>query len=165
MPRSRKLILGIGIPAAILVLIQLVPYGRAHTNPPVEREPAWDSPRTRELAKRACFDCHSNETRWPWYSSIAPLSWRVQAHVDEGREKLNFSAFDAGSRRMAHSAGEAGEVVTEGEMPLKDYVMMHPEARLSLVERRDLAAGLDATFAVFVEAERKRREERRRNGE
>ena len=54
--------------------IQLVPYGRTHTNPPVTAEPAWDSPQTRALAVRACFDCHSNETVWPWYTSIAPIS-------------------------------------------------------------------------------------------
>ena len=54
------------------LLIQFVPFGRDHTNPPVVQEPKWDSPATRELAKRACFDCHSNETVWPWYSNIAP---------------------------------------------------------------------------------------------
>ena len=59
------------------LLIQLVPFGRDHTNPPVVQEPKWDSPATRELAKRACFDCHSNETVWPWYSNIAPVSWLV----------------------------------------------------------------------------------------
>ena len=58
---------------ALALLIQLVPYGRAHTNPPVVAEPNWDSPQTRELAVRACFDCHSNETTWPWYSNIAPI--------------------------------------------------------------------------------------------
>jgi hypothetical protein len=68
----------VGIILLILVggflLIQLVPYGRAHANPPVVKEPAWDSPTTRALAKRACFDCHSNETVWPWYTNVAPVS-------------------------------------------------------------------------------------------
>lgn len=165
MSGSRKTLLVCGIPTALLLLVQLVPYGRNHTNPPPGNEPDWNSPRTRELARRACFDCHSHETRWPWYSSIAPLSWRVQSHVDEGRRNLNFSAFEPANRRMAHSAGEAGEVVDEGEMPLQDYLLMHADARLSLVEKRELAMGLEATFAPFVEAERKRREERRRNAE
>ena len=73
------------------LLIQLVPFGRDHTNPPVVQEPKWDSPATRELAKRACFDCHSNETVWPWYSNIAPVSWLVANDTYEGRDHLNFS--------------------------------------------------------------------------
>ena len=60
------------------VAIQLVPYGRDHTNPPIAGEPAWDAPATRTLVKQACFDCHSNETKWPLYASIAPASWLVQ---------------------------------------------------------------------------------------
>ena len=73
----------------LLAAAQLVPYGRDHDNPPVVAEPAWGSPATRELARRACFDCHSNETQWPWYSNIAPLSWLIQRDVDEGRDELN----------------------------------------------------------------------------
>lgn len=62
-----------------VVLIQLVPYGRNHTNPQVQNEPNWDSPQTRELASTACFDCHSNETDWSrWYANVAPASWLVQ---------------------------------------------------------------------------------------
>ncbi len=69
---------------SVLVLIQVVPYGRDHANPPVRAEPAWNSARTRELAVRACFDCHSNETIWPWYSNLAPASWLVQRDVKKG---------------------------------------------------------------------------------
>ena len=61
----------------VLLIIQFVPYGRDHTNPPVIAEPAWDSPQTRALFFRACADCHSNETKWPWYSTIAPASWLI----------------------------------------------------------------------------------------
>ena len=84
---------GIGAAAFpfLLLAIQFVPYGRAHTNPPVTAEPAWDSAETRELARRACFDCHSNETAWPSYTSISPASWLAQRHVNEGRRELNFS--------------------------------------------------------------------------
>ena len=80
---------GIGVIAAFLA-VQLVPYGRAHDNPPVNSEPAWDSPATRALAKQACYDCHSNETEWPAYANIAPISWFVQHDVNEGRAVLNF---------------------------------------------------------------------------
>lgn len=76
---------------ALFLLIQLIPYGRQHTNPPVVAEPAWDSPQTRDLAVRACFDCLSNDTVWPWYSNVAPISWLVQRDIDEGRQRLNFS--------------------------------------------------------------------------
>ena len=81
MKKYLKRIIGFG--AAIIVggfaLTQVVPYGRNHTNPAVVYEPDWDSPETRALAERACFDCHSNETTWPWYSTIAPISWLTQA--------------------------------------------------------------------------------------
>src|SRR5215216_1353338 len=82
------------IVGVLFVVLQLVPYGRRHDNPPTTREPAWDDPTTRALAVRACFDCHSNETRWPWYSYVAPVSWLTQRDVDEGRRELNFSEWD-----------------------------------------------------------------------
>jgi hypothetical protein len=126
----------------LFLLMQLYPYGRAHANPPVTGEPDWDSPRTRELALRACGDCHSNETRWPWYSRVAPASWLVQHDVDEAREHLNFSEFD----RPQRDADEAAEEVEEGEMPLGKYLWLHPEARLDERERADLIAGLERTL-------------------
>ena len=64
------------------ILIQLIPFGRVHTNPPKAGEPAWNSPSTRELVRRTCFDCHSNETTWPWYSNVAPASWLLQRDVN-----------------------------------------------------------------------------------
>ena len=80
--------------AALFIAIQFVPYGRAHTNPPVVQEAKWDSPQTRELAARACFNCHSNQTEWPWYSNIAPISWLLYRDVINGREQLNFSEWN-----------------------------------------------------------------------
>ncbi len=124
------------------VAIQLVPYGREHTNPPVQAEPSWNAPRTRELAARACFDCHSNESRWPWYSNVAPASWLVQRDVDEGREQLNFSEWT----RVFREAEEAAELAGEGEMPPWFYLPLHPEAKLSESERAELVAGLEATL-------------------
>jgi hypothetical protein len=121
--------------------MQLVPYGRAHDNPPVVSEPSWDSPRTREMAVTACFDCHSNETAWPWYSNIAPFSWRLQKHVDEGREKLNFSEWGTGEEE-----DEVAESVIEGEMPPWDYTLLHPDANFTGADREAFIAGLEATF-------------------
>ena len=74
--------------AAAFILIQFVPFGRDHTNPPTSKEPAWDSPETKALIRRACFDCHSNETTWPWYSNVAPVSWLTQRDVNGGRGHL-----------------------------------------------------------------------------
>jgi hypothetical protein len=122
----------------LLAVVQLAPYGRDHQNPAVVREPAWDRPATRALAQRACFDCHSNETRWPWYSHLAPVSWLVQRDVDVGRRVVNFSEWD----RPYEEAAESAEAVLEGEMPLAIYVWLHPAARLSAAERRELAGGL-----------------------
>ena len=128
--------------AVLGVAIQFVPYGRRHDNPPVRREPAWDSPATRALAVRVCFDCHSNETRWPWYTFIAPVSWLTQRDVDEGRDALNFSEWD----RPQKEAHESAETVREGEMPPWFYLLPRPYARLSAAERERLIAGLAATF-------------------
>ena len=133
---------------ALAAVIQLVPFGRDHTNPPVTGEPAWDSPATRELAKRTCFDCHSNETEWPWYSNVAPVSWLVQRDVNEGREKLNFSEWD----RPQKHADEAAKEVREGEMPMWIYLPTHPEARLTDAEKQQLIAGLEATFGTESES-------------
>lgn len=139
--RSALRWIGISI-VGIALAIQLVPYGRAHANPAVLSEPAWDSPATRDLARRACYDCHSNEVRWPWYSHVAPVSWLVQRDVDEGRSRLNFSEWN----RPQEDAHEASECVREGEMPLDVYVWMHPDAKLASTDRDALARGLAATL-------------------
>lgn len=148
---------------AVVVLIQILPIGRNHTNPPVVAEPQWDSPQTRELAVRACFDCHSNETVWPWYSNIAPISWLITHDVDEGRSKLNFSEWgvvrgglgsegeegEEGERRPG--GGERGEgddvadLVRSGEMPPWYFVLLHPNAKLTDAEKEALIQGLQAS--------------------
>jgi mono/diheme cytochrome c family protein len=138
-PRIRTVF---GGAAALLLLLQLVPYGRAHDNPPVRQEPAWDTAQTRALAVRACYDCHSNETVWPAYSHIAPVSWLVAHDVDEGRAVLNFSEM----QRPQEEAGEAAETVEEGEMPPRIYLPTHKDARLSPAEEAALIAGLRATL-------------------
>ena len=141
---SKKALFGLVLLAVIVLfgLIQLLPYGRDHDNPPVQQEPVWDSPSTRALAAGACFDCHSNETVWPWYSNVAPFSWLIQRDVDEGRARLNFSAW-GGSRR---GENEIGEVVREGEMPPLQYRLMHGSARLSAQEKDALINGFAASL-------------------
>jgi mono/diheme cytochrome c family protein len=129
---------------AVLVAIQLVPYGRAHSNPPVQAEPPWDSEATRTLFFQACGDCHSNETVWPWYSAVAPVSWLVQHDVDEGREHLNVSEWG----RERQDGDEAAEMVRDEEMPPWFYLPLHPEARLTADEIEGFLAGLEATFGA-----------------
>ena len=128
----------------VLIAIQAVPYGRSHVNPRVVAEPSWDSDATRQLAKRACFDCHSNETHWPAYSQVAPVSWLVQRDVQEGRAAVNFSEW----QRPQEEAAEAAEVVAEGEMPPFAYRLMHRDARLTDAEREMLVKGLAMTLGV-----------------
>lgn len=137
----RSAVIGI---LGLALALQAVPYGRDHTNPPVRREPAWDGQTTREVAVRACYDCHSNQTVWPWYSHIAPVSWLVQYDVDKGRRKLNFSEWDL-SRREAH---ESAKAVRKGKMPQWYYVVGHPRAILSSAERQAFTQGLQATFGT-----------------
>lgn len=130
------------IVVGLFALIQIIPYGRNHTNPPVVSEPVWDSPQTRALAARACLDCHSNDTAWPWYSNIAPTSWIVQHDVDEGRQRLNFSVW--GQRRQ--DTDEIYELINNGEMPPSQFLFLHPEARLTEAEKEELVAGFRTTL-------------------
>jgi hypothetical protein len=144
--------IGVGVLGTLLA-IQLAPYGRAHTNPPVTGEPPWDVPETRALARRACFDCHSNETEWPAYASIAPVSWLVQHDVNEGRAVLNFSEW----LRPQEEAKDASEEVLEGEMPPATYTLFHADARLNATDRDRLAQGLARTLSVAPEQEARQR--------
>lgn len=130
--------------AALLALTQFIPYGHDHVNPPVTAEPDWDTPETRALAVRACFDCHSSETEWPWYADIAPVSWVTTNHVVEGRRVLDFSTWD----RPQRETEEMGETIAEGEMPPAYFTLLHPEARLSSAEKQRLIDGLEATVAA-----------------
>jgi hypothetical protein len=124
-------------------LVQLVP--NRVTNPPVVREPNWDSPRTRELAVRACFDCHSNETKLLWFEHIAPVSWWIKGHVDEGRDALNFSEW---GKKGGEDADDAVETVRNGSMPPNYYTWLglHSDAKLTARERKELADGLQRTL-------------------
>lgn len=141
----RRIALRTGLGAiALFVLIQLIPFGRAHDNPPVTKQPAWDSARTQVLFSRACADCHSNETTWPWYSNVAPVSWLVTNDVDGGRGTFNVSEWD----RPQDDVGDVAEVIQSGEMPPFYYTWMHSSAKLSSAEKQQLIAGWQATMAA-----------------
>ncbi len=114
----------------VLAAGQILPFPRAE-NPPVEREvPA--SPEVRSILRRSCYDCHSNQTVWPWYSHVVPAKWLVRNHVLEGRTHLNFSTWNQyDSARAARKLEEVTEEVEEGAMPLKGYLLLHGEAELT----------------------------------
>ena len=120
------------------IAIQLVPVSR--TNPPVQGD-LNASPEVASVLRRACYDCHSNETVWPWYSRLAPVSWVIAHDVNEGRAELNFSTWNQLSvDKQAKAMKESWKEVAEGEMPTWYYVILHPEARLSAKDRSLLQA-------------------------
>ncbi len=122
-------------------LIQLIPFGKDHSNPAVVAEPVWSGPAVKDLAVRACYDCHSNETTWPWYSNVAPVSWLLAADVNEGRQNLNFSDWPANKLASQELFMAAARIVKAGEMPPFYYVWMHPKANLSAAEKDQLVQG------------------------
>ena len=132
--------------AGLLILAvfaaQLVPYGRAHSNPPVVQEPTWSDVQTQTLFARACGDCHSNQTDWSRLSNTAPISWLTQWAVDEGRTAFNVSEWPSGGRRT----GDVAASVERGQMPPEIYTSLYPDARLSPAEQQALIRGLRATF-------------------
>lgn len=124
-------------PLVLFGAIQLIPVSR--TNPPTVTPMQWDSEETKALADRACMDCHSNQTKWPWYSYVAPVSWWVADHVEEGRSKLNFDDLNAVRKGRpewarearaqeggeANEANEAGEAAASGESGSRVDKIMH----------------------------------------
>ena len=138
----KNLIRLVGVLVGLFVLLQLLnflpPFSKS--NPPVTNTVSWDSARTEQLMRDTCMDCHSNETVWPWYSYVAPVSLLVAHDVNDGREQLNIST----GHRI--NVREMVEVIEKGEMPPAVYLPTHPEARLSDSEKQELIAGIRATF-------------------
>jgi hypothetical protein len=119
-------------------ILQLIPVER--TNPPVE-EIVDAPPAAMGVLRRACWDCHSNETVWPWYAWVAPVSWTVANDVEVARSKLNLTTWNRyDGRRRAHLVREIVEEVDEGAMPLPIYLGMHPQAELTPDDREKLRA-------------------------
>ncbi len=140
---AKRIILGVVIGLiAGFILIQFLPYGHDHTNPTVVAEPQWDSQQTRDLVVRACYDCHSNQSTWPWYSNVAPISWLIQHDVQQGRARLNFSQWGTSGR----GGGDAAEQVQRGTMPQWYYVLLHPTASLTSAEKQALIQGLQTSL-------------------
>lgn len=125
-PRTK---LAIGIAIGLIAIIQLVPISR--TNPPVEDEiPVSEA--VRDVLRQSCYDCHSNETHWPWYARVAPASWLVASDVHEARHDMNFSTWNLyDEEERADHLDEIWEHVDDKEMPPWTYLLMHRDARLT----------------------------------
>jgi len=123
----------IGAAIATALAMQLYPMPR--TNPPIETEiPAPDA--VREVLNRSCYDCHSNETNWPWYAHVAPFKFFVVHHVEEARRHMNFTTWNAFSaKKRAKRLREIMEEIDEAEMPLPSYLRLHPDAKLSAKDK------------------------------
>ncbi len=129
----RRVLSGIVV---VLIAIQFVPVPRS--NPPVESEVTAPGP-VRAILRRACYNCHSRETAWPWYSRVAPASWLLAYDVWEGRSDLDFSAWNRlGADRRAKMINRLWKEVAEGDMPPWYYLLVHREARLSPGDRATL---------------------------
>ena len=124
----------------VFIVMQLVPVDR--TNKPVDKKQNFvdvlQSPKqVQEILKNACYDCHSNEVKYPKYAYVAPISWSVKHHINEGRERVNFSEWTSyNAEQKDHILDDIIESVQNKEMPLKGYIPMHPEANLTDAQRK-----------------------------
>ena len=147
MKRVRIIVISlVGIVVVGFIILQVIPASSisakfaAPGNPPATKTINWDSPQTEQLMRSACMDCHSNETRYPWYSNVAPVSWLVNKDINEGRQKMNLST-------GRHVEGdEMMEQIQRGKMPPAVYLPMHPDANLTAAQKQQLMDGIQATF-------------------
>lgn len=145
--------------AGVLVLIQFVPVER--TNPPVTADLVAPAD-VKAVLKESCYDCHSNETVWPWYSTVAPVSWMLVRDIEEARDEYNLSEWERmDAEEQAETREEMWEMASEGEMPPWSYLLVHPESR---VTEADLAVLRPWLLAGTEEHDEKERRRRRRRG-
>ena len=128
----KRIVLGL-----VVVFAGMQLFRPDRTNPPVDSAQAVKAtatvpPEVDAVFRRACYDCHSSETRWPWYSGVAPMAWGVADHVEEGRAAFNFSQWGAYPvRKRLAILEKVCDEVREGKMPLKQYLWLHRDATLS----------------------------------
>jgi hypothetical protein len=131
----------VGALVVVFILIQFIPYGRDHTNPPASNPFVWSAPGAEAIAKTSCYDCHSNETKWWWAVSVAPFSWLAWHDISGGRSRLNFSEWNGGLTT------EELQRAINGEMPPLQYTLLHPNAKLNEQEKQTLLKGFSASLA------------------
>ena len=140
MKKVLSILVGVGI--LVFILIQFIPFGHEHANPAMVSEPQWSSPEARALVKQNCFQCHSNETDWTWYSNIAPASWLIQYDVNAAREQFNFSDWNNNPGDL----NEMTRVIKAGRMPPIQYTIFHPSAKLNAQQKQDLINALTSSI-------------------
>lgn len=137
------------VSVGLLVLAQLI---RVDKTPPEAQGEIPAPPEVRQILTRACYDCHSNQTTWPWYTNVAPVSWWISNHVHEGRRHLDFTQWDTyPAKRRKKKMEETRELVEKGEMPMPSYLWVHDEAKLSEQDKKtliDWAKGLEDSAAA-----------------
>ncbi len=158
---ATKTIIWLSIPAGILLALQAFQIDKTPpvSNPEVEFHLVADPPDAiMGLLKHACYDCHSNNTRYPWYASVQPVAWWLQSHVKTGRSELNFSEFGRWTGEdQADALRHCAKLIHQDAMPLGSYTRMHPDARLSPKQNKQLvewllerADGFDSPLAKPV---------------
>ena len=126
----------------VFIIIQFFPIDKSNpiTNEGMDFLKIKNTPEPiAKLIRNSCYDCHSNETKYPFYSNIQPVAWLLKNHIDEGRKELNFSTFATYEpKRQAHKLEEAAEYVEQKNMPLESYTLGHSDAKLSDEQRKQL---------------------------
>jgi hypothetical protein len=146
----RKVIVKTAVLVAVGLLVAMQFFRPERSDPPSDPTVSFEAVAKPpqpivSILTRACYDCHSNQTNWPWYSNVAPVSWLVASDVKEGREHLNFSEWTRPGREgELPSMGEVCESVRDGKMPLRSYFLLHPDARLTAQESAVLCSGAGA---------------------
>jgi len=141
--RMRTALWVLGALVAVFVLIQFVPFGRDHTNPPATNSFKWTSAQAKAIARRSCYDCHSNHTRYWWAVDIAPFSWLAAHDIQDGRARLNFSEW------TGSLSTPALESAVSNNMPPLQYTLLHPNAKLSAADRQTLLDGFQQSVAAM----------------
>ncbi len=132
----------------VLIAIQFYPIDR--TNPPSTHPIILENADVEALLKRACYDCHSNETKWPAYGYVAPFSWLLLDDINEGRKHLNFSIYENYTvRKKHHKLDEIREEVELGNMPMDAYTFIHSEAELSDADKALLYDWVEVKMALL----------------
>ncbi|HTV40572.1 MAG TPA: heme-binding domain-containing protein [Candidatus Sulfotelmatobacter sp.] len=147
-----KRILKWGIPALIVLFAALQIVQPSRTNPPVKSDflkVTAAPPDVAAMFHAACYDCHSDETRWPWYSYVAPMSWQVARDVNDGRRHVNLSEWPENPDLARKKIDNMSDEIDDGDMPLKKYTLIHRDARLTSEQRDTLTQWLDAQASAL----------------
>lgn len=146
----KKIVIGC-IVLLVLVIIQFIRIDKTNLEVVIENDFIVQTnppEHIQTILKTSCYDCHSNESTYPWYTNVAPISWWVKQHINEAREELNFSEWTSYPlKKQKHKLEEVYEEVEEGEMPLPSYLIVHSEAKLTTEQKNELVAWFKAEKA------------------